>query len=138
MLRATLRAAGTLIAAIILWFVVATIIHRLACAAWPAYAAATPLLSFTLPMMVFRLALSTVCTLIAGAAVQRLTPSPWLPSAVGCALIILFAPEHYRIWSRLPVWYHLTFLASLVPLAVLGAHLAGTSKTAPARLLESK
>ena len=138
MLRATLRASGALIAALVLWFVVATIIHRIACAIWPAYAAASPLLAFTLPMMVFRLALSTVCTLLAGTVVQRLSPIRWLPAAFGCALILLFAPEHYRIWSRLPVWYHLTFLASLIPLAVLGARLAATSELGSARMLESQ
>lgn len=120
-----LRAAGSLIASLVLWFVLATIIHRLMCLAWPAYAVATPLLAFTLPMKLARLALSTVCTLIAGAVARRMSDARWLPLAVGGALVLLFAPGHYLIWHRLPVWYHLTFLCSLIPLAVLGARLIG-------------
>ncbi len=125
MLRTVLRNIATLVGAMVLWFILATIIHRIACAMWPAYAAATPSLTFTLPMMIFRLGLSTVCTLAVGAVLRRIGAANWMPVAFGCALILLFAPEHYRIWSRLPVWYHLTFLLSLIPLAVLGARMAG-------------
>ena len=124
-----LRGIGALIAAIVLWFVVATAGHRLMCALWPAYAGATPLLSFTLPMKLARLLLSTVCTLIAGAAARRMSLARWLPVTLGCALIALFAPEHYKIWDRLPVWYHLTFLCSLIPLTVLGARLVSAKRT---------
>ena len=118
-----LKGIGALVAAVVAWFVVATIIHRLMCVLWPAYAVATPLLAFTLPMKIARLSLGVLCTLLAGATARRLSSAKWLPIALGCALLILFAPEHYRIWNRLPVWYHLTFLGSLIPLAVLGARL---------------
>ena len=118
-----LRGIGALIAAMVLWFVVATLGHRLMCVFWPAYAASTPLLSFTLPMKISRLFLSTFCTLIAGAAARRMSLDRWLPMVLGGAFVVLFAPEHYRIWDRLPVWYHLTFLGSLIPLSVLGARL---------------
>jgi hypothetical protein len=98
------------------------------CVAWPAYAVATSTLSFTLPMKIARLALSTLCTLLAGAIARRLSPARWLPVAVGCVLIVLFLPEHYLIWSHLPVWYHLTFLGSLIPLAVIGSRLVVRSE----------
>ena len=117
------RGIGVLIGAVAVWLVVATIGHRLMCAVWPDYAAATPLLVFTLPMKLARLALSTVSTLIAAAAASRLSAARWLPVALGCALILLFLPEHYMIWHRLPVWYHLTFLCSLIPLTILGARI---------------
>lgn len=116
-----LRGIAALIAAIVLWMVVATVVHRLLSVAWPAYAMATPSLTFTLPMKIARLALSTLCTLLAGATARRLSPAPWLPIAVGCVLVAAFLPEHYLTWSRLPVWYHLTFLGSLIPLAVIGS-----------------
>jgi len=118
-----LKAIGALIVALLVWFVVATAIHRLACVLWPAYAQATPLLAFTLPMKIFRLSLGAISTVIAAAAARRMSAAPWLPAALGCALLVLFLPEHYKIWSRLPVWYHLTFLCSLIPLAFLGARL---------------
>ena len=116
-----LRGIAALIAAIVLWMVVATVVHRLMCVAWPAYAVATPTFTFTLPMKVARLTLGTVCTLLAGATARRLSSARWLPAAVGCVLLALFLPEHYLIWSRFPVWYHLTFLGSLIPLSVIGS-----------------
>lgn len=119
-----LRGIGALIVALVVWVVVGTALHRLMCVLWPAYAVATPVLAFTLPMKIARLALSTVCTLLAGATAHRFSTARWVPIAVGCALLAFFVPGHYVIWNRLPVWYHLTFLGSLVPLAVLGALLA--------------
>ena len=124
-----LRGIGAVIGSIVLWFVVATVIHRLMFLVWPAYAVATPLLAFTLPMKIFRLALSTVCTLLSGAVAQRISPARWVPVALGCVLVLLFLPEHIHIWSRFPVWYHLTFLVSLIPLAIIGAHLANPTLT---------
>lgn len=129
-----LKAIGAVLAALIVWFVVATAIHRLMFVLWPAYKEATPLLNFTLPMKIFRLLLGAVSTLAAAAAARRLSDAGWVPLAVGCVLLALFLPEHYRIWARLPVWYHLTFLGSLVPLALLGARLQGARpKYAPAK-----
>jgi hypothetical protein len=43
--------------------------------------------------------------------------------ALGILLIALFIPVHYSLWDRFPIWYHLTFLVSLLPLAILGARL---------------
>jgi hypothetical protein len=37
----------------------------------------------------------------------------------GLFLLALFIPQHIMLWARFPVWYHLTFLFSLVPLAYL-------------------
>jgi hypothetical protein len=90
---------------------------------WPAYAQATPLLTFTLPMKIARLSLGALSTLIAAATARRLSAARWLPLVLGCALLVLFLPEHYKMWDRLPVWYHLTFLCSLIPLTLLGARL---------------
>ena len=117
------RAFGALIAAMIWWAVVATAIHRFACAVWPEYAAATPLLAFTLPMKIFRLLLGAFSTLSAGALARYISPARWIPLALGCILVAVFLPEHYKLWGRFPVWYHLTFLCTLIPLAVIGARL---------------
>jgi hypothetical protein len=128
-MSAKLKAIGALIVALVVWFVVATAIHRLMCALWPAYAVATPLLNFSLPMKIARLSLGAGCTLIAAAAARRLSAAPWLPAVLGCALLALFLPGHYRLWNRFPVWYHLTFLCSLIPLALLGARLPSVKPT---------
>ena len=120
-MSSTLKGIGAFVVALVVWFVVATIVHRLMCALWPAYALATPLLTFTLPMKIARLLLGALSTLVAAATARRLSAARWLPLVLGCALLLLFLREHYRIWDRLPVWYHLTFLCSLIPLALLGA-----------------
>jgi hypothetical protein len=122
-MSSTLKSIGAFVVALVVWFVVATIVHRLMCMLWPAYAQATPLLTFTLPMKIARLSLGALSTLIAAATARRLSAARWLPLALGCALLVLFLPEHYKIWDRLPVWYHLTFLCSLIPLTLLGARL---------------
>lgn len=122
-MSSTLKAIGALVVALVVWFVVATVVHRLMCMLWPGYAQATPLLTFTLPMKIARLSLGALSTLIAAAAARRLSAARWLPFVLGCALLALFLPEHYKLWNRLPVWYHLTFLCSLIPLALLGARL---------------
>jgi len=123
------KGIGACIVAVIVWFVVATAIHRLMIVTWPAYAAATPLLDFTLPMKIARLALGAASTVLAGATARRLSSAPWLPFVLGCALLALFLPEHYMLWNRLPVWYHLTFLLSLLPLTLLGARLPRVKAT---------
>ena len=118
-----LKGIGALVVALVVWFVVATAVHRFMCLMWPAYALATPLMNFTLSMKIARLLLGAVCTVIAAATARRLSAARWLPVALGIALLVLFVPGHYRIWDRFPVWYHLTFLGSLIPLALLGARL---------------
>ena len=128
-MSARLKGIGALIVALIVWFVVATAVHRLMCVLWPAYALATPLLNFTLPMKIARLSLGALCTLLAAATARRLSAARWLPIVLGCVLLALFLPGHYRIWNRFPVWYHLTFLCSLIPFALLGSRLPGASST---------
>jgi uncharacterized protein (DUF983 family) len=38
-------------------------------------------------------------------------------------LLAIFLPAHYRLWEKFPLWYHLTFLGSLILLTLLGARL---------------
>jgi hypothetical protein len=42
---------------------------------------------------------------------------------LGILLLALFIPNHYLLWDKFPIWYHLTFLVSLFPLTLLGAML---------------
>ena len=79
-------------------------------------------MAFTLVMKVARLALAALACLGAGALVRVVAPAsraaPWV---VGLVLLALFVPVHVQLWNVFPVWYHLTFLTSLVPLVALGA-----------------
>jgi hypothetical protein len=99
--------------------------------AWPQYAAVAAAMTFTLPMMLARLAIGALATLLAGwvtslvarrSAVARL--------GTGLLLLAVFIPQHMALWHRFPVWYHLTFLLSLVPLSYLGGSIPIGSRKA--------
>lgn len=95
----------------------------------PGYVQAEPAMRFTLAMMAARLTMAAVTSLGAGAMVRAIAPAsrlaPWI---VGAVLLILFVPSHIQLWPRFPLWYHLTFLITLVPLVAIGAQLAGRVK----------
>ena len=44
-------------------------------------------------------------------------------------ILALFVPVHVSLWSTFPVWYHLVFLGSLVPLVILGSALLRSGRT---------
>lgn len=119
-----IRVIGSIVAGFVAWIVIASVLDRLLRLAWPAYAAALPTFAFTLPMMSARLCEGAVATLGAGYFGRWIARTPVWPAAVlGLLGLLLFLPEHYRLWHDFPVWYHLTFLGSLIPLSVLGAAL---------------
>jgi hypothetical protein len=45
----------------------------------------------------------------------------------------MFIPQHIMLWDKFPVWYHLTFLASLVPLTWIGGNIPTPWMAAGAR-----
>jgi hypothetical protein len=89
--------------------------------AWPDYARVADAMTFTLPMMLARLSIGAAATIVAGwvtAVISR--PSTLVRLAPGLLLLAAFIPEHITLWEKFPVWYHLTFLLSLIPLTYLG------------------
>jgi peptidoglycan/LPS O-acetylase OafA/YrhL len=112
------------VAGLVLWAVVATLLNFGLRAAIPGYALAEPTLTFTLGMKVARLILGALASLAAGAAMGWIAPSrKALPWVVGGIILALFIPVHVQLWAKFPVWYHLVFLGTLVPLVALGAAL---------------
>jgi peptidoglycan/LPS O-acetylase OafA/YrhL len=112
----------------VLWVLVASLLNRVLRAGFPGYALAEPAMAFTLGMKVARLTLGALASLAAGAATGWIAPSrkslPWL---LGAVILAMFIPVHVQLWAKFPVWYHLVFLGTLVPLVALGAAL--TRKT---------
>jgi hypothetical protein len=126
----TLRAFLAFFAGIIAWMVVVTSINLVLRATIDGYTAAEPKFSFTLGMMAARLAMAAVTSLAAGAVTRWVAPSSDGPAwAVGIVVLVLFIPAHIKLWHALPVWYHLTFLLTLVPLVVIGSRLAHRNAT---------
>ena len=88
---------------------------------WPAYASVADAMTFTLPMMTARLTVGALATLAMGLATSVVSRRSLVATlAAGALLLLVFIPEHIKLWDKFPVWYHLTFLLSLVPLAYLG------------------
>lgn len=119
-----LKLAGGVIAGVAGWAVLATIINLGLRHGWPAYATVEKSMLFTPPMLVARLTMSAVASLASGFLAARIAPGR--PSALisGGVLLLLFLPVHYTLWAKFPLWYHLTFLASLPILAWIGGRFA--------------
>ncbi|HEX5209417.1 MAG TPA: hypothetical protein VFW10_16700 [Steroidobacteraceae bacterium] len=118
------RTVAGVAAGFVAWIVVVTILNwglRL----WlPGYAQVEHAMVFTLAMKAARLAIAALTSLTAGAVVRAIAPSSrWAPWILGLLMLALFVPDHIQLWTRFPVWYHLTFLVTLAPLVVLGATL---------------
>ena len=116
-----LRGIGGVVAAIIVWVVVVTILNFGLRYGIPGYQAVEKAMNFTLQMMIARLAISFVSTLAAGATAAAVSGNRFVwPLVTGIVLLAVFIPVHYSIWQHFPIWYHLTFLTSLPVLSVLG------------------
>ena len=90
---------------------------------WPEYAQAEPEKAYRLAMLFVRLlifssmivATSSVAALVAGD--ERVA---WV--AGGLILAVSIPPHLYPgyVWDDYPAWYHITYLLSILPLALLG------------------
>ena len=116
------KVLGTL-AGLLAWIVIVTVLNFGLRAALPGYAAVEKAMAFTLVMMVGRLAISFVSSLASGFIATKVGDHSSALIA-GVILLILFVPVHYQNRSKFPVWYHLSFLASLPLLSIAGSRLA--------------
>lgn len=125
-----LRILIGVITGVVTWVVLITVAGAIMRASWPEYAAVADSMIFTLPMMIARLSLSAVALLIAARLTRAIAPQSSLaPMLVGVVLLVAFIPVHINLWSKFPVWYHLTFLLTLIPLSILGGKLGMSRKT---------
>ena len=110
------------LAGLLTWIVVVTVINRLLRLSLPNYTAAEQTLQFTLGVKWARLLMAIVTSLVAGAITRWISPSSrWAPLIVGSVVLAMFVPLHIAIWSKFPVWYHLTFLLTIIPAVLVGA-----------------
>jgi len=118
------RKALGVIAGLAVWIGGATVAGVIMRAAWPAYASVADAMTFTLPMMIARLGIGAVATLAAGWVAATITRRSTLATLLpGVVLLAGFIPQHVALWEKFPIWYHLTFLLSLIPLAFVGGKL---------------
>ena len=117
-----IRAILAFIIGLAVWVLIASLLNRGLRFGLEGYAAAEPQMTFTYGMMLARLALGALASLAAGVVTRAVAPSNTRVSWVlGAFLLAAFIPVHVRLWAKFPVWYHLVFLGTLVPLVVLGA-----------------
>src|SRR5262249_51296342 len=93
-------------------------------ALWPAYVQVAADMNFTLAMKLVRLAIGAAATIAAGWTTAVVARGPVIAIVTGAVLLVVFIPEHISLWNKFPLWYHLTFLLSLVPLCALGGRLS--------------
>jgi hypothetical protein len=108
----------------------ATLIARIT---WPAYATAEPHKHYTLAMLLVRLAVGTLSVAFAACvttvtAVDNGRAGWWL----GVLFLVVSLPSHLYpgyVWKDYPAWYHLVYLAYLVPIAGFTAGLFSSLKS---------
>jgi hypothetical protein len=113
------------LAGLVTWIIVVTVINSVLRLSLPNYTAAEHALQFTLGMKWARLLMAIVTSLVAGAVTGWISPSSRsAPLIVGSVVLVMFVPVHIAIWSKFPVWYHLTFLLTIIPAVLLGTLLS--------------
>ena len=114
------------------WAIVASIAGFIMRLSWPAYASVASAMTFTLPMMIARLLIGALATLSMGFVTALITRSSIARLIPGLLLLLVFIPQHVKLWDKFPLWYHLTFLLSLVPLTYVGGQIAERARRSTA------
>jgi hypothetical protein len=97
-------------------------------AAWPAYALAEPTRDYSLVMLIVRLAVGVLATFAAGASATRVEQGAGQAALdFGIIFLLISVVWHVQIWDQYPAWYHLFWLACIVPFSMLGGRLAKPS-----------
>jgi hypothetical protein len=120
-----MRTIGGIVAGVVTWFVAVVALDFALRHAWPDYAAVEKAMTFTVPMMAARLTESGVGSILGGLVAALVSRErTQAPLWAGIVLLLPFLYYHYfTLWAKFPIWYHATFLTSLV-LSVLGGRLA--------------
>jgi len=88
----------------------------------PGCALVEPTMQFSSMMLCMRLMVGVAATLTAGMLAGYLDRSGNAGLLLGALFVLLFSANHVHLWNRFPVWFHLTFLATLLPATVAGAN----------------
>src|SRR6476469_7296310 len=97
------RTVGGVIAGLVAWAVVVTILNFGLRAGIPGYHAAEATLQFTLAMKIGRLTEAAVTSIVSGIVVGWIDPSrKWTPWIVGLIILAMFLPVHISIWNSFP------------------------------------
>ncbi len=124
-----LRSVLGIVLGCVAWVAVATLGNLVLRGVIDGYAAVEGSLAFNLPMLIGRLLVGLAATLASGYAVATVSGGRKLATRAFAVLLLLaFIPMHVQLWAKFPPWYHGLFLASLLPLALVGAHFASSQR----------
>jgi hypothetical protein len=112
------------VAGLAVWLTIAIVPGLVMRETWAAYASVADAMTFTLPVMIARLSIGAFATVSMGFVTARLTQSAVARLIPGPMLLTVFIPSHVILWDKFPIWYHLSFLVSLVPLTCVGNFIA--------------
>jgi hypothetical protein len=125
------------LAGLSIWLAIALLAGFMIRNTWPEYVSVAGAMAFTFPMQIARLAIAAVATLVMGAVTARITRSVVASLTPGFILLLFFIPEHVILWHKFPLWYHLWFLATLVPLTYLGSSISRIGTPVPGSASQS-
>lgn len=118
------RTIGALVAGAITWEAVVALATLLGRLVWPAYSAVEEQRIFTMDMLLSRLAVGALATLAFGFVVSWVTKGEAKSMRLVIFAWLLFSvADHIIVWQQFPVWYHLFYLAYIIPLALLGGRI---------------
>lgn len=119
-----MKAVVGIVAGLAVWIAIVIVAGMIVRVSWPAYASVAAAMTFTLPMLVARLSIGALATLAAGLVTTVIVPRSMLVRLMpGVILLVAFIPQHIILWNTFPVWYHLAFLLTLVPLTYAGGQI---------------
>ena len=74
--------------------------------------------------------LSMVCSIVAGLTAAKIAASKAAGAVIVMALLLLATGIGVQlgVWSLMPVWYHLAFLALIAPVTIAGGRLGTRSR----------
>jgi len=77
------------------------------------------------------IALSLVCSLAAGVIAANIARQRARAAVLAMAVLLLLTGIAVQagVWELMPAWYHITFLALIVPVAMVGGQLAPRLET---------
>lgn len=113
---------SSLVVGLIAWMALAALGNLALRVGMPGYALVEPTMQFSSMMLWMRLLVGAAATLTAGMLAGYLDRSGNAGLLLGALFVLLFGANHVHLWANFPVWFHLTFLASLLPATVAGAN----------------
>src|SRR5438045_299504 len=99
-----LRMIGGIVAGLVIWIATVTLLNLGLRHGIPGYAAAEKAMTFTLPMMIARLAISAAASLASGYGSAVLGGRRHAATIAGILLLIVFLPIHYGLLNKFPLW----------------------------------